>query len=74
MCGRYVLQNTGQIPLRFGATMDSGVRAAMGDRYNIAPTEVVPVVVEEAAGERRVELASWGISPRWRGAKPVLAF
>jgi putative SOS response-associated peptidase YedK len=74
MCGRYVLQNTGQIPLRFGATMDGGVQAAIQDRYNIAPTEVVPVVVEGAPGERRVELASWGISPRWRGAKPVLAF
>jgi putative SOS response-associated peptidase YedK len=74
MCGRYVLRNTGQIPLRFGATMDAGVQAALQDRYNIAPTETVPVVVEAAAGERRVELAQWGMTPRWRGAKPVLAF
>lgn len=74
MCGRYVLRNTGQIPLRFGATIDDVVQQALGDRYNIAPTETVPIVVEEQPGERRVELASWGLTPRWRGAKPVLAF
>jgi putative SOS response-associated peptidase YedK len=74
MCGRYVLRNTGQIPLRFGATTDGAVQAALQDRYNIAPTETIPVVVEQPSGERRVALASWGITPRWRGAKPVLAF
>lgn len=74
MCGRYVLQSSGQIPLRFGATMETAVQAALSDRYNIAPTETVPIVVEAVAGERRVELASWGLTPRWRGAKPVLAF
>ena len=74
MCGRYVLQNSGQIPLRFGATIEAPVQAAVGDRYNIAPTETVPIVVEAVAGERQVALASWGLTPRWRGAKPVLAF
>lgn len=73
MCGRYVLRNVGQISLRFGATTDEGVQEALEDRYNIAPTATVPIVVE-VAGERRVELASWGLTPRWRGAKPVLAF
>ncbi len=50
------------------------MQAALQDRYNIAPTETIPVVVEAAPGERRAELASWGITPRWRGSKPVLAF
>ena len=74
MCGRFVLQNSGQIPLRFAATADTAVQAALADRYNIAPTEAVPIVTEGAPGERRVELAAWGLTPRWRGAKPVLAF
>lgn len=74
MCGRYVLRNAEQIPLRFGATANDAVQVALQDRYNIAPTETIPVVVEAAPDERRVELASWGITPRWRGSKPVLAF
>lgn len=74
MCGRYVLKNAEQIPLRFAAAVDDATRAALADRYNIAPTETVPVVVEPALGERAVQLVSWGLTPRWRGAKPVLAF
>ena len=74
MCGRFVLQNSGQIPLRFAATADTAVQAALADRYNIAPTEAVPIVTEGAPGERQVELAAWGLTPRWRGAKPVVAF
>ncbi len=74
MCGRYVLRNAGQIPLRFGATPDEAARAALDDRYNIAPTTAVPVVLETASGERRVALPSWGLTPRWHGAKSVLAF
>jgi len=46
MCGRFVLKNAGQIPLRFGATADNAVRAALADHCNIAPTAPVPVVVE----------------------------
>ena len=74
MCGRYVLRNAEQIPLRFGATTNDTVQLVLQDRYNIAPTETIPVVVEAAPSERRVELASWGITPRWPGSKPVLAF
>ncbi len=74
MCGRFVLKNSGQIPLRFVATADTAIQAALADRYNIAPTEAVPIVTEGEPGERRVELAAWGLTPRWRGAKPVVAF
>ena len=74
MCGRFVLQNSGQIPLRFAATADTAVQAALADRYNIAPTEAVPIVTEGAPGARQVELAAWGLTPRWRGAKPMVAF
>jgi putative SOS response-associated peptidase YedK len=74
MCGRFVLKNSGQIPLRFAATADTAVQAALADRYNIAPTEAVPIVTAGAPGARHVELAAWGLTPRWRGAKPVVAF
>lgn len=74
MCGRYVLKNIAQIPLRFGATSDAAVRATLQDRYNIAPTETIPIIVEAEPGARQVALATWGLTPRWRGAKPLLAF
>ncbi|HEU5367235.1 MAG TPA: SOS response-associated peptidase [Ktedonobacterales bacterium] len=74
MCGRYVLKNAGQIPLRFGATADAAVQAALVDHYNIAPTTQVPVVVEATPGERRVELVTWGITPHRQGSKAFLAF
>lgn len=74
MCGRYVLRNVGQIPLRFGAALGEGVGEALADRYNIAPTEAVPVVAAEPEGGRRVELASWGITPHRPGGRAFLAF
>ena len=74
MCGRFVLENSEQIPLRFAATADAAIRSALADRYNIAPTEAVPIVTEGEPGARHVELAAWGLTPRWRGAKPVVAF
>ncbi len=58
MCGRYVLKNAEQIPLRFGATADDTTRAALADRFNIAPTEPVPVIVEAASGARQVAPSS----------------
>jgi putative SOS response-associated peptidase YedK len=74
MCGRYVLKHAEQIPLRFDATADDAVRAALADRFNIAPTEPVPVVVEEPSGARQVAIAAWGIAPHRPGGRPFLAF
>jgi putative SOS response-associated peptidase YedK len=74
MCGRYVLKHAGQIPLRFGATADAAVQAALTDQYNIAPTTPVLVVVEASAGARTVALAAWGITPHRPGSKAFLAF
>ncbi len=74
MCGRYVLRNAGQIPLRFGAMTDDAVQAALTDRYNVAPTDAMPIVIEDASGERRIALASWGITPHRPTGRPFLAF
>ncbi len=74
MCGRFVLKNAEQIPLRFGATANDTTRAALADRFNIAPTEPVPVIVEEASGDRQVAIAAWGIAPHRPGGRPFLAF
>jgi putative SOS response-associated peptidase YedK len=34
--------------------------------YNIAPSQELPVVVEEEDGDRVVRLMQWGLIPRWK--------
>ena len=75
MCGRYTLRQAEQLPLRFEASAAPTVRAALGPRFNIAPTQAVPIVTEARAGERAIELADWGLTPhRGGGGKKFLAF
>lgn len=74
MCGRYTLRQAEQLPLRFEASATPEVRAALGPRFNIAPTQAVPIVTEARAGERAIELADWGLTPHRPGGKRYLAF
>jgi len=62
MCGRYTMHHTAQqIEVRFGI---SEARATTTERYNIAPTQDVPIVVEEE-GARYLEMVQWGLLPAW---------
>ncbi|WP_320672984.1 SOS response-associated peptidase [Patulibacter defluvii] len=70
MCGRYTIGTTdpSAFDVRFGGAVDIG---ALG-RYNVAPTEPVPVVLGPAARasqaaevERTTVNASWGLLPPW---------
>jgi putative SOS response-associated peptidase YedK len=65
MCGRYTLSNVGQLSLRFDVAAEKS--GALAPHYNIAPTEQVPVVVEQAEG-RMLQTMRWGFQPIWRGA------
>lgn len=68
MCGRYTLGlgQPGEFDARFGGTVD--VRALC--RYNVAPTEAVPVVRRGASdGERRTINAHWGLLPPWAASR-----
>ncbi len=58
MCGRYNLAEVDELSKRFGVYVDGLV-----PRYNIAPTQDVPVVV---GGEvRSLSLMRWGLVPHW---------
>jgi putative SOS response-associated peptidase YedK len=60
MCGRYGFGN----PARLG-TLPLGVDLTLGEaRYNMAPTQEVPLVLEEPTGRRAVA-ARWGLVPFW---------
>jgi putative SOS response-associated peptidase YedK len=69
MCGRYSLQN----PKRAFEEFSVLERApSLEPRYNIAPTQLVPVVrVTEAEHARHVDAIKWGLASR-RGGRPVI--
>lgn len=63
MCGRYTfapdLSQIGELFPGFSVSLPAGLEA----RYNIAPTQEVPVVLND--GRREVSLARWGLVPSW---------
>ncbi len=61
MCGRYTLGTT---PARLAETFALSDAPEFAPRYNIAPTQIAPVVVATPQG-RRLELRRWGLVPFW---------
>lgn len=63
MCGRYVIKTEkNQIEKEFATKVEQP--DLLTPRFNIAPTQIVPVVVERG-GERVVEGFKWGLIPSW---------
>ena len=71
MCGRYVITDVDHLKKRFETVNDAPKEVQ--PNYNAAPTQTLPVVIEEG-GERRIELMHWGIIPVWAKDKPRFAF
>ena len=67
MCGRYVLTTPGEVLAQIFATAPppEELLEAIVPRYNIAPTQKVPIVRQAASGERELALARWGLVPPW---------
>ena len=62
MCGRYVLygpQSRNQEYFQVAGWPD------FGDRYNIAPTSLVPIIRQSPEGARVADLLKWGLIPHW---------
>lgn len=62
MCGRFTLRRPDLLAERFQATLD--LDAVPVPRYNVAPTQPVPIVVLAPEG-RVIHTARWGLIPRW---------
>lgn len=62
MCGRYSLSRPDET-LRelFGVALEPRAEP----RWNVAPTQCVPVVREDAPGVRRAVCLRWGLVPAW---------
>src|SRR6266545_277612 len=62
MCGRYTLTATEGLQLRFDLVEGSETR--LRPRFNVAPSQGVPVVVETGRG-RALRAVRWGFRPTW---------
>ncbi len=65
MCGRFALSDTQQLSLRF--EVEPGDERSLIPRYNVAPTQMIPVIVEGSHG-RTLRMMRWGFRPAWKTA------
>lgn len=62
MCARYSLSHGDQ---SFAEVFDLAEVPEVEARWNVAPTQTAPVIVEGPRGVRRVERMRWGLVPPW---------
>ena len=62
MCGRFVLNSS---PAKLTEHFDTTGLLDLQPRFNIAPTQTVPVVHLDETGNRVFTLARWGLIPSW---------
>ena len=77
MCGRFVLTTPAEALRRIFGFIE---QPNLPPRYNIAPTQDVPVIRQrrEPAGQRTLQMLRWGLVPSWAeslagGAKMINA-
>lgn len=63
MCGRYLL--TTPIELLRRAFGFAGPPPNLAPRWNVAPTQVMPVIRRDEAGGRELAMLRWGLVPSW---------
>jgi putative SOS response-associated peptidase YedK len=65
MCGRYSLGDPSPLMRRFG--LEEFAETTITPRFNVAPTEQIPIVIQRPAG-RELRIAKWGFQPPWMKA------
>src|SRR4051812_29301839 len=67
MCGRYRLTRADkELAAEFGVELrDDANETLWAPRYNIAPTDVIPVIEVGSNGEMRFRSKRWGLIPYW---------
>lgn len=64
MCGRYTLSTVDSNILQVEFGLETAPKNLM-PRYNIAPSQPVPVVVADETGVRHLDAFHWGLIPVW---------
>ncbi len=68
MCGRYELHtNPAALALAFGVPFPVDLKA----RYNVAPSQDLPVVRLDREGNRELAAMRWGLIPHWAKDKSI---
>jgi len=62
MCGRYVLRAPEDLSERFRLRQ---LTLPVQPVYNAAPSQLLPVIIENEDGDREARLMRWGLVPRW---------
>lgn len=63
MCGRFTLRTPANLIIdQFEAQLGPELQKAMRPRYNVAPTQLFPIM---RGPERQVDTARWGLVPFW---------
>ena len=70
MCGRFTLRTAMNILLQeFHAELRDEVN--LKPRYNVAPTQDVPVIVRGDSGARELTIMRWGLVPHWAKGQKI---
>jgi putative SOS response-associated peptidase YedK len=73
MCGRYTLRRPGLLKkLVYQSDFEAFSETRIQPRFNIAPSQPVPVVRLTADGKRVIDAVRWGLIPSWSKDKPKL--
>src|SRR4051794_10234120 len=71
MCGRYALRTLDLSSAALDALAEAGFEEFTDHpRYNIAPSQKIPVVRFNKDGRRAVGLVRWGLIPHWARELP----
>ncbi|MEZ6119073.1 MAG: SOS response-associated peptidase [Pirellulaceae bacterium] len=71
MCGRFTIHSKLNLLLQqFALEMDERELPDFEPRYNLAPTNQAPVILQTESG-RKLELMRWGLIPSWAKDKSI---
>jgi putative SOS response-associated peptidase YedK len=68
LCGRFAVDIPAEL---LSETFSLSELPNVTPRYNVAPTQQVPVVREGADGDNRLDLLHWGLIPSWAKDRTV---
>lgn len=68
MCGRYAFYSPAEAVVRL---FETTLRLPIEARYNIAPTQFVPVIRESTSTGRQLAMLYWGLVPAWAKDKAI---
>ncbi len=62
MCGRFANAIPSSILTEYFSLSEE---PAIPPRWNIAPTQIVPIIKQDEGGGRKLDMARWGLVPHW---------